>query len=76
VVGSALRLFPDAVRAHVDGALAGVEPMLTAPIAELVDDRFVLDDEQRTKQPDWSHDPVDSGQWPADRFDDPRRAEG
>jgi NADH:ubiquinone oxidoreductase subunit F (NADH-binding) len=75
VVGSALRLFPDAVRAHVDGALAGVEPMLVAPIADLVDDRFVLDEEQRTKQPDWSHDPVDSGQWPADRLDDPRRTD-
>jgi hypothetical protein len=32
----------------------------------------VLDDAQRTKQPDWTHDEVDSGQWPADRLDDHR----
>jgi hypothetical protein len=32
----------------------------------------VLDDAQRTKQPDWTHDAVDSGQWPADRLDDHR----
>ena len=73
VIGSVLTLFPDAVRAHADGALAGVEPFLVAAIADLVDDRVVLDEQQRTKQPDWSHDAVDSGQWPADRFDDPRR---
>ncbi|MDQ1431655.1 MAG: NADH-quinone oxidoreductase subunit, partial [Actinomycetota bacterium] len=76
VIGSVLQLFPDAVRAHIDGASAGVEPALIAPIADLVDDRVLLDEQQRTKQPDWSHDPVDSGQWPADRLDDPRRAEG
>lgn len=73
VVGSVLRLFPDAVRAHVDHTLAATEPALIASIADLVDRRFVLDERQRAKQPDWSYDPVDSGQWPADRLDDPRR---
>ena len=28
-----------------------------------------LDERQRAKQPDWSYDDVDSGKWPADRFD-------
>ncbi len=73
VVGSVLRLFPDAVRAHAERAVAGVDPYPIAPIADLVDSRAVLDPEQATRQPDWSHDAVDSGQWPADRFDDPRR---
>jgi NADH-quinone oxidoreductase subunit F len=73
VVGSVLRLFPDAVRAHAERAVAGVVPYPVAPISELVDGRAVLDPDQSTKQPDWSHDAVDSGQWPADRFDDPRR---
>jgi NADH:ubiquinone oxidoreductase subunit F (NADH-binding) len=75
VVGSVLRLFPDAVQAHVDHALAATEPVYIAAIADLVDGRVVLDEDQRTKQPDWSHDAVDSGQWPADRLDDPRRAD-
>ncbi len=73
VVGSVLRLFPDLVRAHAERAVAGVEPFPIAAIADLVDGRAVPDPDQATKQPDWSHDAVDSGQWPADRFDDPRR---
>jgi NADH:ubiquinone oxidoreductase subunit F (NADH-binding) len=74
VVGSILRQFPDVVSAHARGHAALVEPMLIAPIRDLVDGRAVLDDAQRTKQPDWTHDPVDSGQWPADRLDDRRAA--
>ena len=72
VVGSILRLFPDAVRAHVAATLPGVEPTYVAEIADIVEGRAVLDPGGATKQPDWSHDAVDSGQWPADRLDDPR----
>ncbi len=73
VVGSVLRLFPDVVRAHAERTVAGVDPFPIAPIADLVDGRAVLDPEQATKQPDWSHDAVGSGQWPADRLDDHRK---
>jgi NADH-quinone oxidoreductase subunit F len=39
-----------------------------APLVDLVDGRFVLDDGFFTKQPDWSHDERDSGQLPVDRL--------
>jgi len=51
---------------------SAARPVLVAPIADLVDGRAVLDESQRTKQPDWTHDAVDSGKWPADRLDDRR----
>jgi len=73
VVGSVLQLFPDVVRAHAERTVAGVDPYPIAPITDLVDGRVVLDPEQATKQPDWSHDAVGSGQWPADRLDDHRK---
>jgi len=74
VVGSVLERFPDLVAAHADGSAPAAEPAPIAAIVDLVDDRAVLDDAQRTKQPDWTHDEVDSGQWPADRLDDHRIA--
>ncbi|MEO6121584.1 MAG: NADH-ubiquinone oxidoreductase-F iron-sulfur binding region domain-containing protein [Acidimicrobiales bacterium] len=67
VVGSLLRLFPDAFRDHVTGAAAAVEPELIAPILDLVDGRAVLDTGHRDKQPDWTYDATYSGQSPADR---------
>jgi NADH-quinone oxidoreductase subunit F len=72
VVGSVLERFPDVVAAHADGQAPAVEPVPIAAIVDLVDGRAVLDDAQRTKQPDWTHDEFDSGQWPADRLDDHR----
>jgi NADH:ubiquinone oxidoreductase subunit F (NADH-binding) len=74
VVGSVLQNFPGAVSAHVGADGNGTEPVFVAELAEIVDGRAVLQESQRTKQPDWTHDPVDSGQWPADRLDDPREA--
>jgi NADH-quinone oxidoreductase subunit F len=74
VVGSVLQNFPDAVAAHVGADGTGTEPVFIAELARIVDGRAVLQEAQRTKQPDWTHDPVDSGQWPADRLDDPREA--
>jgi NADH:ubiquinone oxidoreductase subunit F (NADH-binding) len=62
-------------QAAVGGALdwapadgAGRRDPVIAPIADLVDGRFRLDDTAATKQPDWTHEPVDSGQAPADRL--------
>jgi hypothetical protein len=74
VIGSVLEHFPDAISAHVDRDAPATPAMLIAPLADLVDGEARLDERQRTKQPDWSHDPVDSGQWPADRLDDRRSA--
>jgi hypothetical protein len=42
---------------------------LIAAIVEIEDGRAVLDERHRDKQPDWSYDPVDSGKWPATRFE-------
>jgi NADH:ubiquinone oxidoreductase subunit F (NADH-binding) len=72
VVGSVLERFPDLVAAHADGMAPAVAPIPIAPIVDIVDGEAVLDDAQRTKQPDWTHDEVDSGQWPADRLDEHR----
>jgi NADH-quinone oxidoreductase subunit F len=72
VIGSVLQQFPAVVSAHVGASDGAREPVFVAEIADLADGRAVLQEAQRTKQPDWTHDPVDSGQWPADRLDDPR----
>jgi hypothetical protein len=72
VIGSVLQQFPAAVEAHLGAHGAAVEPVFIAEIRDIVDGQVVLEESQRTKQPDWTHDPVDSGQWPADRLDDPR----
>jgi NADH:ubiquinone oxidoreductase subunit F (NADH-binding) len=75
VVGSILSLFPDAVRAHVEREAPKVEPVPITSIIDIRDGRAVLDLHEAGKQPDWTYDPVDSGKWPADRLDDPRRPE-
>lgn len=72
VVGSVLGRFPELVAAHLAGDAPAVEPLPMAPLVDLVDGQAVLDEAQRTKQPDWTHDAVDSGQWPADRLDEHR----
>ncbi|HEY3723421.1 MAG TPA: NADH-ubiquinone oxidoreductase-F iron-sulfur binding region domain-containing protein, partial [Acidimicrobiia bacterium] len=72
VVGSIIDRYPDLVAAHAEGHAPAASP---APIAELravADGRAVVEEAQLTKQPDWTHDEVDSGQWPADRLDDHR----
>jgi NADH-quinone oxidoreductase subunit F len=70
VVGSLLSLFPDALRAHLEGGgQPAVEPVLIAPIVDISDGRAQLDESHRDKQPDWTYGPVYSGQSPADRMD-------
>jgi NADH-quinone oxidoreductase subunit F len=68
VIGSVLELFPEVLRAHVEGRVGEVEPELIAPIVDFDGDRAVLDERQREKQPDWTYGGVDSGQSPADRL--------
>jgi NADH-quinone oxidoreductase subunit F len=69
VVGSLLELFPESLRAHLEGGVPAAEPELIAPIVDFDGDRAVLDETHVRKQPDWSYDEVDSGQSPADRLD-------
>jgi NADH-quinone oxidoreductase subunit F len=73
VVGSILEQFPELVAAHAAGDAPAVQPAPIAELREIADGRATLDDSHRTTQPDWTHDAVDSGQWPADRLDDHRR---
>jgi hypothetical protein len=74
VINSMLASFPDAVRAHLDGDLTAVEPEVIAAILDLENGTATLDEHELTKQPDWTYDPVDSGQWPTARLDDHRMA--
>jgi NADH:ubiquinone oxidoreductase subunit F (NADH-binding) len=73
VVGSILSQFAPEIDAHVNGLAPGREPALIAAIATLEDDHAAPDETQPRKQPDWTYNDEDSGQWPADRLDDHRR---
>jgi NADH-quinone oxidoreductase subunit F len=70
VVGSIRQRFEPALRAHVQPGHAAppAEPILIAPIARIEDGVAILDEHLRHKQPDWTFDPVDSGEAPADRY--------
>ncbi len=67
VVGSITAQFVDHLRAHVSGEREAVETQVTAPIRDLDEGAVTLDSTQAEKQPDWTHDPVDSGTFPAER---------
>ena len=69
VVGSLLGAFPEAFERHSRGEVPAAEPVLVAPILDLPGDSFLLDEAHAGKQPDWSFDDVDSGAYPAQRFD-------
>jgi NADH:ubiquinone oxidoreductase subunit F (NADH-binding) len=75
VAGSLLALFPEALASHLraepdrDRAPA-VTSMLIAPLTIVRGEEAEIDDSYATKQPDWSHDRVDSGAAPAERFAD------
>ena len=70
VVASLLRLFPDRLRAHVEGHALPAEPYLVAPIVDIEHGRAILDVAHAGKQPDWTYDDTDSGAWPAARIDE------
>jgi len=72
VVGSIFDLFDDEIAQHRDKTGANSEPTFIAAILELADGTAQLDARQAQKQPDWTYDETDSGQWPADRLDDHR----
>lgn len=62
VIRSVLDLYPQAM-GEVAAEGVALEPIL--PLVDIVDGRAVLDLSHLSKQPDWSHDEVDSGAWPA-----------
>jgi NADH-quinone oxidoreductase subunit F len=68
VVGSALRLFPEAFAAHARGEQPAAPTEVIAELVDIVDGVAQLDEQHLAKQPDWSYDPVDSGQAPVDRL--------
>ncbi|HEY8547678.1 MAG TPA: NADH-ubiquinone oxidoreductase-F iron-sulfur binding region domain-containing protein, partial [Acidimicrobiales bacterium] len=73
VVGSILRLFPEAFQAHVAAAVPATEPEPIVPLADLRRDEagesvVELDLDGLRKQPDWSYDATDSGKTPIDRL--------
>ncbi len=69
VITSFLERFPEAAQAHATGR-ASAEPVLVAPIADIDDEgQVTLDEDHRTKQPDWEHGDTWNGQSPADRHD-------
>ena len=69
VIQSLLRLFPEAIRAHADGGAPPADPELIAPIVDIERGRAVLDERHFDKQPDWTYEPVYSGQSPADQVE-------
>ena len=73
VINSIMQLYEVPIAEHITKARPEVDPEVIAPIADLDGDRFTLAEEHLGKQPDWSYDEVDSGQYPAQRID---QAEG
>jgi NADH:ubiquinone oxidoreductase subunit F (NADH-binding) len=72
VVGSILERFPAEFEAHISASATPVEPQMIAELVDIKDGEAILDERHREKQFDWSYDAEDSGQAPADRFDDHR----
>jgi NADH:ubiquinone oxidoreductase subunit F (NADH-binding) len=72
VVGSLLRSFPDRLQSRILPGSPPVESYMVAPLADIGADGAVVDTSAAGKQPDWTHDAVDSGKAPVDRFSDHR----
>jgi hypothetical protein len=71
VVGSILDHFATEVAARV-ASNDPVEPYLIAELVRIDEETATIDETFRTKQPDWTHDEVDSGQMPAERLGEHR----
>lgn len=70
VIGSLLSLFGETVQDHFEDGAPPDDPVLIAPFVDITDDgQVILDEQHRSKQPDWTFDEIDSGQSPADRLD-------
>ena len=67
----------DGARPHDDAVLVALaapdQDLAALPVHVLDAEPAALDEAQATKQPDWTHDPEDSGRSPADRIDQTAR---
>lgn len=69
VVASILERCADLSTSHAADAMTR-ESVLIAPLTGFdADGNALIDEDHRTKQPDWTHDERSSGQSPADRYD-------
>ncbi|HEX6569068.1 MAG TPA: NADH-ubiquinone oxidoreductase-F iron-sulfur binding region domain-containing protein [Acidimicrobiales bacterium] len=74
VVGQIMAAWDDEVVRRATGGANAVAPVLVAEVTALEDGEVALDETRRTKQPDWTHDEVWSGSYPADELGDHRLA--
>jgi NADH-quinone oxidoreductase subunit F len=72
VVGSILAAFDGNLRDHLDGRRDPAEPTLIAELLRIDGDKETVDSTFATKQPDWTYEPVDSGETPVERLTDHR----
>ncbi len=71
-VRSLFQHFGDEVTVHLTRATAATGPGLTAELTSIDDGVATWDDRHRDKQPDWTYDAIDSGQFPAERLGEHR----
>lgn len=64
VLASALELFPEEFARRAAGDRDGAAEELVLPLVDIVEGRAVLDTSHLAKQPDWTHNAVDSGTVP------------
>ena len=72
VIGSLIEAFPEEFQAHLDRTAPASEPFLVAELVDIDGYEGVIDQRFSTKQPDWTHGEVWSGQVPAEKLDDHR----
>lgn len=68
VIASLLRLFSEEVQATAAYAGDEIEPFVITELLDIRDGEPVYDERHADKQPDWTYEPEDSGQFPADRL--------
>jgi NADH-quinone oxidoreductase subunit F len=72
-VTSILDAFPEELDQHLQHQVPAVAPHLVCELVDISDGVATWDEHHRTKQPDWTHDPVWAGASPAERYADLRR---
>lgn len=72
VVGSLLNAFEADFVGHTEPNATPVEVRLVSALVDIDSEGARFDDTFRTKQLDWTHDEVDSGKTPVERFTDHR----
>ena len=72
VIGSILRRFPEEFSVRASLPTDPIEPYNVAELDGIAAGAAILDDTFQTKQPDWTHDAIDSAQMPAERLSEHR----